>query len=101
MPSVQRVHAALKDKDVVMLAISVDGSGMPAVKSYITKHGYTMPTVVDSDMEVARKFSVRAVPMTYVVNRQGMVVASGFGPVDFDHPEFREYLQTLVAQPRG
>jgi peroxiredoxin len=101
MPSVQRVHEVLKDKDVVMLAISVDGGGLPAVESYLTKHGYTMPTVVDSGMEVARKFGVRAVPMTYVVNRQGMVVASGFGPVDLGHPEFWEYLQTLMAQPRG
>lgn len=101
MPSVQRVHEELQDKDVVMLAISIDGSGIQTVKSYVIQQGYTMPTPVDSSMEVARKFGVRAVPTTYVVNRQGIVVASGFGPVDFDRPEFREYIQTLVAQPRG
>jgi peroxiredoxin len=101
MPSVQRVHDAFKDTDVVVLAISVDGGGIQTVKSYVMKHGYTIPALVDAGMEVARKFGVRAVPMTYVVNRQGVVVASGFGPVDFDRPEFREYLQTLVAQPGG
>ena len=101
MPSVQRVHDAFKDTDVVVLAISVDGGGIQTVKSHVIQHGYTVPTLVDNGMEVARKFGVRAVPMTYVVNRQGMVVASGFGPVDFDRPEFREYLQALVAQPRG
>ena len=31
MPSVQRVHEAFKDKDVVVLAISVDGGGEKAV----------------------------------------------------------------------
>ena len=97
----QRVHETVKDKDVVVLAISIDGSGLSAVKSYMTKHGYTMPTLLDSGMEIARKFGVRGVPTTYVVNRQGMIVASGFGPVDFDRPEFREYIQTLVAQPQG
>jgi peroxiredoxin len=97
MPSVQRVHDAFKDTDVVVLAISVDGGGIQTVKSYVMKHGYTIPALLDTGMEVARKFGVRAVPMTYVVNRQGVVVASGFGPVDFDRPEFREYLQRVIT----
>jgi hypothetical protein len=39
--------------------------------------------------------------MTYIINRQGAVVASGFGAIDFDRPEFRTYLQALIAQSRG
>jgi cytochrome c biogenesis protein CcmG, thiol:disulfide interchange protein DsbE len=101
MPSVQRVYDELKDKGVVVLAISVDGGGMQTVKSYLTKNSYTLPALIDPGMEVARKFGVRAVPTTYVIDRQGMVVAGGFGPVDFDRPEFREYLQALVEQPPG
>jgi peroxiredoxin len=101
MPSVQRVHNEWQDKDVVMLAISVDGSGAKVVQTFLEKHAYTMPTLVDSSMETARKFGVRGVPMTYIVSRQGKVVASGFGPVDFDRPEFKAYLQALVEQPKG
>ena len=41
MPSVQRVHEAFQAKDVVVLAISIDGSGEKAVKSFVTKRGYT------------------------------------------------------------
>ena len=88
MPSVQRVHEAFRDKDVVVLAISVDG-------------GYTFMTPVDVRMDIARKFGVRRVPTTYVINRQGAIVAHGFGPVDFDSPAFVQYIQALAAQPRG
>ena len=101
MPSVQRVHDAWQDKDVVMLAVSIDGGGPKGVQTFLEQNGYTMPVVVDPGMEVARKFGVRGVPMTYVINRQGMVVASGFGPVDLDQAEFLEYLKALVAQPRS
>jgi peroxiredoxin len=101
MPSVQRAHEAFKDQDVVVLTISVDGGGLKAVQAYVDRHGLTMPTAVDNGMDVARKFGARAVPTTYIINRQGVVVAGGFGPVDFDHPEFRNYVQALVAQPRG
>ena len=101
MPSVQRVHEAFRDKDVVVLAISVDGGGETVVKSFIAKRGYTFTTPVDVRMDIARKFGVRGVPTTYVINRQGAIVAHGFGPVDFDSPVFVQYIQALVAEPRG
>jgi peroxiredoxin len=101
MPSVQRVHDAFQDKDVVTLAVSIDGGGEKAVKAFLAKHGYTFAIPVDARMEVARKFGVRGLPTTYVINRQGAIVAHGFGPVDFDSPAFVQYLQALVAEPRG
>ena len=97
----QRVHEAFQDKDVVVLAVSIDGGGEKAVKSFLAKRGYTFTIPVDARMEVARKFGVRGVPTTYVINRQGAIVAHGFGPVDFDSPAFVQYLQALVAEPRG
>ena len=97
----QRVHETFRDKDVVVLAISVDGGGEKAVKSFVAKRGYTFTTPVDVGMEIARKFGVRGVPTTYVINRQGAIVAHGFGPVDFDSPAFVQYIQTLAAEPRG
>lgn len=101
MPSVQRVHDEWHTKGVVMLAVSVDGGGLKAVQTFLEKNGYSMPTAVDTGMQVARQFGVRGIPMTYVISRQGAVIASGFGPVDFDRAEFRAYLQTLVDQPGG
>lgn len=101
MPSVQRVHEAFQDKDVVVLAVSIDGGGEKAVKAFLATRGYSFAIPVDARMEVARKFGVRGLPTTYVINRQGAIVAHGFGPVDFDSPAFVQYLQALVAEPRG
>lgn len=101
MPSVQRVHHDLQDNDVVILAISIDGSGPQAVQAFLDKNGYTMPVAVDRGMDVARQFGVRGVPTTFIIDRQGSIVASGFGPVDFDSPVFRTYLRTLIQQPEG
>jgi peroxiredoxin len=102
MPSVQRVHETFKDKEVVVLAISIDGDGEKSVKPYITKQAFTFLTTIDPRMEVARKFGVRGVPTTYIVNREGAIVAHGFGPgIDFDSSEFLQYIQTLLAQSRS
>jgi peroxiredoxin len=89
----------LKDKDVVILPISIDSSGEKALKPYMEKHGYSFDTLIDQRMEVARQFGVRGTPTTVVVNRQGEVVARGLGPFDFESVEFSQYLDKLSAQP--
>ena len=97
----QRVAETLKDNDVVILPISIDGSGEKAVQPYMEKHGYTFQTLIDQRMEVARQFGVRGTPTTVVINRQGQIVARGLGPFDLESPEFAQYLQQLVAQPKA
>jgi peroxiredoxin len=95
MPSVQRVHEAAQDQDVMMLAISIDGGGLAAVKRFMEKKGYTIPALLDADMEVARAFGARGVPSTFVVDRQGHVVAQG-GAMDVDSPEMKAYIESLL-----
>ena len=97
----QRVAETLKDTDIVILPISIDGSGEKAVQPYMDKHGYTFQTLIDQRMEVARQFGVRGTPTTVVINRKGQIVARGLGPFDLESPEFSQYLQRLVAQPKA
>ena len=97
----QRVAETLKDHDVVILPISIDGSGEKAVQPYMEKHAYTFETLIDQRMEVARQFGVRGTPTTVVINRTGQIVARGLGPFDLESPEFAQYLQQLVAQPKA
>jgi peroxiredoxin len=98
---VQRVTETLKEKDLVILPISIDGSGEKAVKPYMEKQGYTFDTLIDQRLEVARQFGVRGTPTTVVVNRRGEIVARGLGPLDLESPEFTRYVEKLLAQPRG
>jgi peroxiredoxin len=96
---VQRVIEATQNQDLVVLPISIDGSGESAVKPYMAKHGFTFPTLIDQRMEVARQFGVRGTPTTVVVNRSGQIVAHGIGPLDLESPEFKQYLKALLEQP--
>jgi hypothetical protein len=97
MPSVQRAHGQTKGQKVVVLIVSVDASRAP-VEAYLKDNRYTIPTPLDLNAEVAGKFGVVGTPTTFIINKQGNIVASGFGPVDFDRPEFRKYLQALTAE---
>ena len=91
----QKAHDLFREKDVAVLAISIDGMGERAVKPFMAQHGYTFPSLIDQTMGVARQFGVRLVPTTYVVNREGMIVGMSVGPVDLASPAFAQYLASV------
>jgi peroxiredoxin len=97
MPSVQKAHDLYRGKDVVTLSISMDGMGERAVKPFMAQHDYTFPVLLDPTMDVARQFGVRLVPTTYVVNREGVIVGTGIGPLDLTSPEFAQYLASVLS----
>ncbi|MBI3329235.1 MAG: TlpA family protein disulfide reductase [Nitrospinae bacterium] len=93
----QKAHERYQEKDVVILAISIDGTGERAVNPLMIKHGYTFPALMDRSMDVARAFGVRLAPTTYVVNREGVIVGAGYGPLDLAGPVFDQYLQEVLS----
>jgi peroxiredoxin len=97
MPSVQKAHELFQGNDVAVLMISIDGKGEQAVAPFMAKHGYTFPSLVDQRLEVARKFGMRLVPTTYVINRQGVIVGEGYGPVDLAGAEFVQFLESVLS----
>src|SRR5215475_14515278 len=97
MPSVQKAHDLFREKDITILMISIDGKGERAVAPFMAEHGYRFPSLVDQRMEVARKFGMRLVPTTYVLNRVGVIVGARYGPVDLAGPEFVHFLESLLS----
>src|SRR5437867_8281526 len=97
MPSVQRAYADFQNRNIKILAISIDEGGANDVKPFLAENHYTLPVVLDAKMEVFARYGLRGTPGTFIADRQGMLVASSFGPVDFDGPEFRKYILTFAG----
>jgi peroxiredoxin len=98
MRSVQRVHNDFKNKGVVTLIVSVDADGVKAVEPYMRQNGFSILSGLDSDLKVANAYGVLGTPTTFVVNNQDTIAAKGFGPLDFDKPEVRKFIQVLADQ---
>ena len=96
MPSVQSAHNELKKDDIQVITISIDGTGEAAVKPVFAKGGYTMPALLDLNMDVARGFGVRGVPSTVVIDAKGMIRARTTGHIDFDGAELRNFARNLA-----
>ena len=79
----------------ILVERDIEG-GAKEVNPFLAENHYTMPVLLDPKAEVFTKYGLVGTPGTFIADRQGMLVASSFGPVDFDRPEFRKYILDLA-----
>ena len=84
MPAMQRLWERQKDNGLVILAISLD-SDPSVVPSFVKNHGFTFTVLVDPTMESANAYGVRALPASFIVDRQGVVTGLALGPRSWDN----------------
>src|SRR5213080_2181212 len=85
-------------KDLVVYFVAMDGRGEKDVKPYLEKHGHKIRTLLDPQMEVARRYGVRWLPVTVVRDRKGVIVGRAIGAREWDGKEALEFIQLLIER---
>lgn len=98
MPGLERLHQALKDEGFLVAAVSEDRGGAAKVTPFLDRLGLdALPVFLDRKGALARAFAVRGLPTTFLIDRNGGVVAGLTGPAEWDSPEaialIRHYLR--------
>jgi len=83
MPSMEKLHRRLKDKNFVMVAINVQESDTQ-VKAFFEKLKLSFTTLLDVNGEVATGFAVNALPTTFVLDKEGRIVGAAIGPREWN-----------------
>jgi len=83
MPSMEKLHRRLKDKDFVMIAINMQESDVQ-VKAFFEKMKLSFAALLDSNGEVATGFAVNALPTTFVLDKEGRIVGAAIGPREWN-----------------
>jgi thiol-disulfide isomerase/thioredoxin len=97
MPSLDRLQALHRDDGLAVLAISVDDDGSNAVRRFFQQAGVRNLTLyLDADGATARAFRASSIPTTLLIDRNGNVVGSLVGAMQWDSPDalalIRHYL---------
>ncbi|MDR1869382.1 MAG: TlpA family protein disulfide reductase [Treponema sp.] len=86
MPSMETMYQHFNKQDLVMLAVDV-GEDALIVKRFIHNGGYTFPVLLDSDKKVSSVYGINAIPTTYIIDREGMIVGRIIGSIMWDKPK--------------
>jgi cytochrome c biogenesis protein CcmG/thiol:disulfide interchange protein DsbE len=102
MPSMEKLYDAFADRsDFAMLAVSQDAKGAAVVLPYVRKHGYRFEVLLDPQSKVAESYDVSGVPETFIIDRDGRIVAHHLGAFDWARQDVREALQELLEAKAG
>ena len=96
MPSMERLYQRYKGRGFTIAAISLDSGGTKPVASFVKKFGLTYPIGLDPKLEVANRYTVRALPSSFLIDRTGNTVAVALGPRDWDSISARAVIESLL-----
>jgi peroxiredoxin len=97
MPAMETLYRALPRKDFEILAVSTDAQGVAVTRPFKESLGLTFPILHDSDFRIGVTYGARTLPMSFLVNRDGVITHRIFGARDWNSPEARKLIQTLMA----
>lgn len=97
MPSLERLHDALDDKGIAVLAVSVD-ERFSDIEEFVKKYGLTLTVLHDDGKKVSRKYQTFKYPETYILDREGRLKSKVVGPRDWSAPTVIRDLVELAKQ---
>jgi len=94
MPSLIQMQQRMRDKGVVVLAISVDDDEN-SYRRFLRDNRINLLTVRDAAHKSNNLYGTFKFPETYIIDRNGMVRRKFIGPVDWNQPDILDYLGKL------
>ena len=98
MPGMQALHQQLKEKNFVMLTISVDYEGIKPVQEFMSKQQYTFPVLLDPKGETLDLFEVKGIPTTFLIDKKGKMLGKAIGPRNWKSIEVESLLNLLIEK---
>ena len=93
-PALVRMQARMKDRGVVVFAVSIDADDT-AYHKFLKDYSVNMVTVRDEARKASNLYGTFGWPESYVIDRHGVIRRKFIGAVDWTSPEITDYLGTL------
>lgn len=97
MPTMQQIYSEYKDRGFEILAVNIESDAEQAISDFVKELRLTFPILLDPDMKVTRKFRVIGLPVSVLIDRQGIVRAKEIGYHDWTSRASRKQVETLLG----
>jgi thiol-disulfide isomerase/thioredoxin len=99
MPSMERLSQTLEGEAFSVLAVDV-GEDADTIDAFTSQFDAapTFPILLDTQSRAMQAWKVAGLPTTFLVDKQGHIVARAIGGREFDHPEMVETIRGLLKK---
>ena len=83
MPEIESTYQSYRERGFQVLAVNVQESETQ-IKPFLNELNLTFPALLDRDASIARLYRARALPSSFLIDRQGVVQYVRVGPLTRD-----------------
>ena len=95
MPDLEKAYQKMWSKKLIVLAVGM-GEDKNSIGKFAEKHGFTFPMVADTTLEIARLYGVENIPITYLINPEGVIIGRALGIRDWASPKLLEFMDSKI-----
>jgi thiol-disulfide isomerase/thioredoxin len=97
MPALDRLNRKLSGQPFVLLAVN-QSEDRAQVERFTHAHPYSFDVVLDPIGEISSNYRANRLPMTYIIDQDGMVIRRAIGPRQWDGPDALHLFETLMGE---
>ena len=98
MPSFEKLYRRYRSEGVTVLAVTLDKNSEQNIKSFVEEYELSFPVLLDEEGKVERLYPSMTIPFTYVIDRDGRIVARVDGAKNWESNETFEAIEYLLKK---
>ncbi len=95
MPSMEKLYKRLNGQNFTMIAVNLQEPAL-RVKTFLKKYPLTFTILLDSKGEIGPQFGIRAVPTTFILDKNGGIIGKALGNRQWDSKESMALFEHLI-----
>ena len=96
MPALEQLFQRYRERGFVVVAVSSDVEGRSIVQPFIENLGVTFPVLLDPDGKVSATYGAKSLPVSFLLDRNGRVVAAAEGAREWYSESAIEALDEII-----
>lgn len=104
MPSMEGLIRQYQEQGLVMIAVSFDPKKQDAqafMNEFLPGERSAMTVLWDPTSQTGREFGTELVPETYIIDREGRIIARFVNEYDWKRPEVKALIESLLRSERN
>jgi len=99
MPALERLRRQFDPDAFVILAVTTDIQ-RGGIRTFVNQLGLGFPVLLDEDRDVSVAFTVRGLPTTILIGKDGKLVGRAAGPREWDSPQAVALIRSMVESAK-
>ncbi len=95
MPEFEKAFQEMGEEKLVVLAVGM-GEDTGKISKFAKKYGFTFPLLADPDMKITRLYGVKNIPVTYLINPEGVILGRALGVRDWANMNLLAFIKSQL-----